>query len=254
MRREFWHQRIFAVYSFLQFRLSTIASSYSVNSIHSALSVGCKLKMPGQCQVRLVLMFFCLVYVVYHPFIHFVCCQQWRAIHSALSRMQAENELLWCARCLCLKMISLSCLFYVQFMLSTIANISEQYSLFNSRMQAENELSWCARWGALCTISGLGGHRTPSAAEAHCSINAHMYKSTMRTLHKTQNYNALHTVFNAQVYRSTMRMKITQNTINLSALHTVHCTNVHKQIDAHYTILNCNNLLCHASLYCPLVL
>ena len=133
MRREFWHQRIFAVYSFLQFRLSTIASSYSVNSIHLAFSVGCNLKMPGQCQVRLVLMFFCLVYVVYHPFIHFVCCQQWRAIHSALSRMQAENELLW-----------------------------------------------CARWGALCTISGLGGHRTPSAAEAHCSNNALMYKTTMR--------------------------------------------------------------------------
>ena len=151
MRREFWHQRIFAVYSFLQFRLSTIASSYSVNSIHSALSVGCKLKMPGQCQVRLVLMFFCLVYVVYHPFIHFVCCQQWRAIHSALSRMQAENELLW-----------------------------------------------CARWGALCTISGLGGHPTPSA-EVHCSINAHMYKVqstkyTRMNAHYTLNYSALHTV------------------------------------------------------------
>ena len=130
MRREFWHQRIFAVYSFLQFRLSTIASSYSVNSIHSALSVGCKLKMPGQCQVRLVLMFFCLVYVVYHPFIHFVCCQQWRAIHSALSRMQAENELLW-----------------------------------------------CARWGALCTISGLRGHPTPSA-EVHCSM--HKYTNVQK--------------------------------------------------------------------------
>ena len=136
--------------------LSTIASSYS------AFSVGCNLKMPGQCQVRLVLMFFCLVYVVYHPFIHFVCCQQWRAIHSALSRMKAENELLW-----------------------------------------------CARWGALCTISGLRGHHTPSA-EANCSRDAHMYKSTMR-MHITQNYNALHK-----------------------------CTNFHKQMHTSKNVLHCN--------------
>ena len=119
----------------------------------------------------LIMFFFCLVYVVYHLFIHFVCCQQWQAIHWALSRMQAENELLWYA--------------------------------------------W---WGALCTISGLRGHPTPSA-EVHCSINAKMY-------------------------RGTIRMHITQNTKLYCSLHKF--LNVHKEIDAHYTILNFNYLLCPA--------
>ena len=76
--------------------------------------------------------------------------------------------------------ICLSCLVYVVLCFYKYLKPKGTQLQALSRMQAENELSWCARWGALCTISGLRGHRTPSAAEAHCSNNALMYKSTMR--------------------------------------------------------------------------